>query len=276
MEFGFTATHGRRTSKQQGLGFAPNPQGEETSAWIFGLEAAAGVGMGLTLQTMVPFMLVTYEEEGNSNTTSGVGDMSLTLAYRKVFPTENGSGAVGVAAGLFLPTGTRLDGELPSNANFVSGTVDPTVSFNLSWDWPTGLGLYGFGFGRFTAYQRDGFQAGQTFTWGAGVRQKLFRFLIPSIGFTALYRTADQASSMKMGHMDMGHGNGHEVKGSGGTWVYFTPGVAFQVLDGALRGMSVQFTAQIPVYQRVNGTQLVEDFNITMALRYTIDAVKQG
>jgi len=25
----------------------------------------------------------------------------------------------------------------------------------------------------------------------------------------------------------------------------------------------------------VNGTQLVEDFNITMALRYTFDAVKQ-
>jgi len=46
-------------------------------------------------------------------------------------------------------------------------------------------------------------------------------------------------------------------------------------LDGALRGTSIQFTAQIPVYQRVNGTQLVEDFNITMALRYTFDAVKQ-
>jgi len=34
---------------------------------------------------------------------------------------------------------------------------------------------------------------------------------------------------MKMGHMDRGHGDAHEAKGLGGTWVYFPPGVAFQV-----------------------------------------------
>lgn len=270
MEFGLSVTHGRRTSKQQGLGFAPNPHGEKTSAWIFGLEAAAGVGKGLSLQTTLPFMLVNYEESGKKETSSGLGDMSLTLAYRTVFPTENGSGALGVAAGLFLPTGTRLQGDLPSNANFVSGTVDPTVALNLSWDWPTGTGVYGYGFGRFTAYERNGFRAGQTLTWGAGIRQKLFRIFIPSIGFTALYRTADQERSM-----NMGHGQASEAAGSGGTTVYVTPGVAFLVLDGALSGTSIQFTAQIPVYQRVNGTQLVENYNITMALRYSFDLVNE-
>jgi hypothetical protein len=112
------------------------------------------------------------------------------------------------------------------------------------------------GFSRLVAYDNsDGYRAGHSLVYGGGVRYRLWRSLLPSVGLLALHRLNDTKQ-------------GAEVSDAGGDWLYLTPGLGYMVLKGPLAGLSLNIVGQIPLFQHLNGTQLAEDFSLSFAVAY--------
>jgi hypothetical protein len=55
---------------------------------------------------------------------------------------------------------------------------------------------------------------------------------------------------------------------SGGDFFYLTPALSYMFVRGPLAGLAFYATAQIPLRQRLNGTQLAEDFSLTIGVAY--------
>jgi len=60
--------------------------------------------------------------------------------------------------------------------------------------------------------------------------------------------------------------DGSAFPGSGGQWVYFTPGVNIHFLNN----LSFRLSGDIPLYRQLNGTQLTTSYRITLSLSYNL------
>ncbi len=233
-----------------------NPENEKTSSRIYGFEAAMGIWRGLSARVSFPLLEVDFAEGGESGSEFGLGDLSLWLRYGVAFGGVRKPLRLGVAIGAFFPTGGTVQSDIPSNPNFVSGTMDPLLSLDASYEINSMVSVFTRVFTRMPSYENtDGYQAGASFVYMGGLQFRLFESLMPSIALTGLNRIGDQQ-------------DGATVPDSGGDWIYLTPGLAYAFTGEMLRGLSLYASAQIPVYQFLNGTQLAEDFNLTLGLAY--------
>lgn len=268
MDLGLGFSLGRRVTRQRGVDEIDNPNGEKASGRVYTLEAGLGLWRGLSARVTFPLLDVSAEESGHTDRQFDIGDLSARLSYQWVLARPDRRLVLGVNGGAWLPTGGRGgESEIPSNANFVSGTVDPQVGGYASFDTESGLGLHLMAQLRAPVYEQRGFQAGFTAVVGGGLHVQLGASALPSLDVVALKRGEDQDSGAA--HDAMGTGMGAmDDEGSGGTTVYVAPGLTWRMPGGPLAGFAATGRVQIPVYQHLNGVQLAEQFSLSLAVSY--------
>ncbi|MBW2278062.1 MAG: hypothetical protein JRF63_11245 [Deltaproteobacteria bacterium] len=279
LNLGFMITYSQRTEMQTGDEDAPTPPGAETYARVYSFTGNLGVWRGLSLRLTLPVLEIGAIEgepsqertlapddaahEGDAHAAMGgdshfvgLGDLSLLAHYLFVSESLPPTCRLGFGVGAYLPTGGVSSEDIPSNASFRSGTADPYLTYNGSYDFGTGIGIYTQAFARLVLMEnRDGYQASHSLAYGAGVRYRWVQVLFPSLGLDVLHRFHDRE-------------HGEEVADSGGDFVYVSGALSLAWDRGIMSGFSFFLSAQVPVYQRVNGTQFAEDFNISVGVGY--------
>jgi hypothetical protein len=255
-EVGFSFNYGRRSGPQRGVDPIADPEDENTQSRVYAFDLGLGIWKGLSARLMFPMVDVSFSEGDVSGSEFGIGDLSFWLRYGVALGGVRKPLKIGAAVGVFLPTGGTVQSDIPSNPNFVSGTVDPLISADVNYDLDFGLGFYARIFARLVAYESsDYYQAGHTVVYMGVVHYRLFGSLMPSLGLTALNRSSEEFFGVTQPN-------------SGGDWIYLTPNVSYVFTSGPLSGLSLFITAQIPLYQFLHGTQLAEEFNFTVGAAY--------
>ena len=188
---------------------------------------------------------------------SGVGDLELAV-YRSL----GGGGShrrAFLSGGVKMPTGdTNVpndEGEQPEPAARPgSGSWDALAGMGVAWQLgsetrpiPLRLSLTG----RYNGSGTDHYRVGAEFQAHLGSEY-------PLAGGLALL---GQANFRVRGQDDVGTSGMNEAD-TGGTVVYLSPGVRASVTPG----MSLYALVQMPVYQRVNGIQVVSDGNLYVGM----------
>jgi hypothetical protein len=257
MELGFTFNYGNRTTAQQGVDQVPNIENEKTSSRIYAFDVALGFWQDLSVRASLPLLEVDFTEGDESGNEIGIGDLSLWLKYGKALGGVRKPLKLGIALGAFVPTGGSIQSGIPSNPNFVSGTVDPALSMDINYDIGSYFGIFARFFTRLPFFKNnDGYQAGSSIIYILGFNLRLMKSLMPSIALTGLNRFHD-------------HQAGDKVYDSGGDWIFLTPGLSYIFDWKPLAGLSLHTEAQIPVYQFLHGTQLADKFTISFSVAYS-------
>ncbi len=257
LDLGLGLTYSRRTQMHRGAHRIPNMNQAQTSSRIYTLNATAGIWRGLSLKTTFPLLDVTAKDAEHGTVREwAIGDMPLVASYLFSSGTMPRDWTFTVGAGAYLPTGSSLKTDIPSNPNFVSGTVDPIATLAGSYDFMPHFGLLAHAFSRIiVAENTDGYRAGNSFLYGAGARIRYFGTFVVAAVVNALHRLEDRHDGVEEGM-------------TGGDWIFFAPSIGYLFTKGAMTGLSLMLSAQIPVYQRLNGRQLAENFNATLQLGY--------
>jgi hypothetical protein len=174
-----------------------------------------------------------------------LGDARIVGRYRFT-SASNG----GVQFGLKLPTGkydvTNDAGEVAERSlQPGSGTTDAIVGmfYNgtvLTKDsWFTDIAFIA------PLAPREGYQPGYRFGADIGLSSPLTAKVALLMQLNALWKDHD-------------HGENAEPEDTGGVFIYFSPGVSVALGDKT----SAYGFVQIPLYQRVNGVQLVADWSV--------------
>jgi hypothetical protein len=277
---GCAYTFSARDEMQRGTNEVANPNNTQTMARIVTFSAGLGLWRNLSLGISLPILRVTAIEDpppemeqrappemdgmegmdmhdaGGTTSVTGLGDISLVLHYLFVSEQIPPTWRLGFGAGVYLPTGGTTEEEIPANAAFRSGTVDPLLTYNGSYDFPSGFGLFTVAFARLVlAENADRYRASHSISYGGGVRYSFRHSVVLSLGVTALHRFHDES-------------HGQPVADTGGDWLYLSPAVSYQATSGLMKGLSVFIAVNSPVYQRLNATQLAEDFNFSFGVGY--------
>jgi hypothetical protein len=191
--------------------------------------------------------------------TSSIGDVKLIGRYQGFTPQHN----LGIQFGLKLPTGsytqtgTSTDatdpGAVPIDRGLQPGTGTTDLIFggyytealNKNWDYFTQMTL------QKALNSRDQFKPGDGVNLNVGMRYLGFS------GFTPLI----QLNARRVQH---DKGNNADTVSTGGTLVYASPGFVVPVGDH----MSAYGFVQLPIYQYVNGVQLVPRYTASLGVRY--------
>jgi hypothetical protein len=277
LELGFVVTYSQRSEMQSGDEEVPTPPGAETYARVYSFTGSLGVWRGLSLRLTLPVLEIAAVEgeqppvrapptdghdqgghaaAGEETRFVGLGDLSLLAHYLFVSEQIPPTWRLGFGVGAFLPTGGVSHEGIPSNPSFRSGTVDPYLTYNGSYDFRSGVGIYTQAFARLVvAENRDGYRASHSVSYGAGVRYRWVQVLFPSLGLEVLHRFHDRE-------------HGHELEDTGGDFLYLSGALSLVWNRGIMSGFSAFLSVRVPVYQRVNGTQFAEDFNISFGVGY--------
>lgn len=191
---------------------------------------------------------------------SGIGD--LEVATLRSFGGGESRRRGFVSAGVKMPTGDTSvpneDGDQPEPAARPgSGSWD--VLAGLGMEWQLGSATEGERMvplrlsvtGRYNGFGTEDYRIGPEVQAHLGTEYPLMR----SMSLLA------QANLRIRGQDDVGS-SGVNEEDTGGTMVFLSPGVRAAVSHAA----SVYALVQIPVYQRVNGIQIVSDGNLYVGL----------
>jgi hypothetical protein len=231
------------------------------------LGAHYGLRYDLQLSAVVPYVRRTIEIEDPSGpdriASEGPGDAALVAKWRYYRWDDVGKALnFAVLAGLELPTG---EADAKDHGREVAPEFQPGSG---SWDPSFGTAVtYEPGRWRFNAavlYQRNG-QGEEDFKSGdelfaelaAGNRFWLEPYPGPFMRFDVLLRHRHSWRSTQ--HGDIVHDSGGDLLTAGAT-------LAFRPRPT----IDLQLFLEIPVYQKVEGTQLEEDFSIFLAIGYRI------
>jgi hypothetical protein len=254
------------------------PPPTSTRSFVYALDLTWGIWRGLSLRGTFSLLHIMASKSGTGmdeaeaagtvdESSLGIGDTPVVLEY--LFRSRDATPSpwsFGFGAGAYLPTGTGVREDFPSNSSFVSGTVDPVLALSGSLNPIPAFGFYAHGVGRLVVGENgDGYRAGSSFVYGAGVRLRFSGSLGFSFGLNVLHKLADERAPDRDDgtHMEMTF-----EEGSGGSWLYLAPALSYLFVKGPLEGLSFQLSLQAPVYQRVNGIQLADDLGATLAVGY--------
>ena len=207
-----------------------------------------------------------------SSKTSGIGDMKIIGRYFGLSEQKDW----GFQYGVKLPTGSRNQtGSLADGSGLVA--VDPGLQAGTgSTDLIAGIYKFGFindsdNWGYFAQAQYQaavmvqsvpgslvsaGYSAGGTYRPGnaanvnLGINYQAFEKWVPTLQLNIINKTADS-------------GTAADTWATGGTLAYLTPGLLYRLTDAT----QVYANVQLPVYQNVNGIQLVPSYIASMGVR---------
>lgn len=195
-----------------------------------------------------------------------LGDLQLTAAYSLLGDNLTNT-SITLFAGLKLPTGSTNarndDGEL-AEITLQAGTdsVDPIVGARLRHQLslfdavqvPTSSSVIVRTEGTHGKY---GYRPGTEATVSFATWYPLWRQLKPSLQINFRYRDRDH----------VGNAEGVPKEHTGGEALYLSPGLLIDLTDT----LFFQAYVQVPVLQRVNGIQLVSEWNLIAALSYRLE-----
>lgn len=201
--------------------------------------------------------------ETNITSASGVGDVVLLAQFT---PFTGLKRSLTIAAGPKLPVG-KFD------------AVDPEYGLTLSPDLQPGSGsldgIFGGAYNEFHLFNVPGLTFNATFGFRLTTPAQRFdddfkyrfgnetmfamgiqkNFLIKTIGLTPAlflnYRNTLQDET-----------NGLQVAGTGGDWLNLNPGLSVEPGNN----WAINFSAELPVYRNLNGTQLTTSYRLNVGL----------
>jgi hypothetical protein len=187
-----------------------------------------------------------------------LGDVRV-MARRRLGTTENAAASsiatTGINFGLKLPTG-RIDvkndeGELAERSlQPGSGTTDAVLGGYYSQHLPLrSLSWFGQALAQLPLDSKDEYRPGNRLSLDAGVRYEAGDRLGLLLQLNMLLKGRD-------------HGAEAEPEDTGGTSVLLSPGVSYAFT----RSLQAYGFVQLPLYQRVNGVQLVPDYAVAVGI----------
>lgn len=206
--------------------------------------------------------------------TQGLGDLVFLLKYR-VTPNDNNlNHSFVIGAGPKLPTGKT---DFVNNNGLIlqadmqpgSGSLD-----GFLWSFYQKSGLFSPALslvnvmtfrksGKNTSYNgSQTYEFGDEFQFNLGLNYNVFTVRWP-VDFFVFGRYRSQTEDFI---------DGNTFPSTGGKWVYVIPGVnvAFHP------DMAFRFTSDIPVYWKLDGTQLTTSSKFTFSLFYNLSLAKKG
>ncbi len=237
-----------------------------------------GVTDRVSFEMLVPFVHREHAHFQHEDTAtvweswnfSGLGDVALTAHYRLADPESQYAPSVTLDAGVKTASGvTGLRNEAGEEAEVTiqpgTGSVDGLVGLHYEQNLAAVPPIAG-------TYATMPFTAGVTYQFpGAGTDGYRFgNFLLVHMGTS--YQVLERATILLQingrlqGYADVGS-TGEPRENTGGTWIFLSPGVEFQLAEG----LSGKAYLQLPVYQNVNGIQQTARYNLFFNLAYAFD-----
>jgi len=234
------------------------------------------INYGLTSRFSIAgvFPLIRQERDINAyagardlTATQGLGDVAMLFKIRVLNPEKisNWEGVVG--AGPKFPTGrttfaNNLGLALPADMQPGSGSWD-----GLFWSffqkrniYHPNLSLMGVATMRITG-ENENYNQTQIYRFG-----NEFQFNLGGNYSAYLHWPLDIFAWVRYRNQAEDFIDGSAFPGSGGQWVYFTPGVNIHFLNN----LSFRLSGDIPLYRQLNGTQLTTSYRITLSLSYNL------
>lgn len=232
-----------------------------------------GFNQRFSVAGVVPFIRQTrtilgFEGKENITVAQGLGDVVFLLKYRLIGSLNNSNIEWVVGAGPKIPTGkmnftNNLGFVLPADMQPGSGSLD-----GIFWSYflkSRFLNNPNFGLAAATAFRYSGenknynttqtYQFGNEFQFDLGLNYAFFA-KVPVDVFTFLkYRL--QATDLI---------DGGVYPSSGGQWVYAIAGLKINFSPG----FSFRLSGDIPVYRKLDGTQLTTSYKLTVAVLFNI------
>lgn len=196
----------------------------------------------------------------------GLGDITVMGLYH-FYPrgADNPSDIITVGAGVKTPTGSST--EKNSNGNFIhahmqpgTGSWDPIVSLLYTRTLSRGLFQADMTY-QFTTRNSHGYEFGDSFTANALGTFAALDFLNVTGALTYLHvgRASDRDGEYTNPRSLM-----DDPENTGGDSIWFSPGV--QLVP--IRNFSIDAKVQVPLWERVNGWQLVSDYRVLLGISY--------
>lgn len=238
----------------------------------------AGLTDRLNIQAILPFIHREHQHihhhHGsdiiNTWNFNGMGDLTLLGRFALIQGSENKS-RWSVIAGGILPTGRdqALDGDgneaeagiLPGKGTY-SLIMGGSVSKNFKATTLNGMGarlpVFFSSTYQWNNQGRDAYRIGNTWLANLGMVYPI----LPKIGIMTQINT-------QISRKDHKGNTSEEVEKTGGSYVYFSPGIELSLAENFWANVLVQ----IPVYQRVNRIQLTSESNFLMGISYRFKAI---
>jgi len=196
----------------------------------------------------------TDEEFTRQDGTSGMGDIRVTGRYAALIRTKH---LLVVGAGLKLPTGEYklLDAHGEINEPTImpgSGSLDYLFSFFYDYQIrPHKVDAFFSGSYQLTTENDLGYEFGEASILSGG------------LGYIANDKVT-LSGQVNFRHTPHDQFKDIGVASTGGTWVYFTPGIRVQASDS----LGLYTFVQIPIYQYVNEVNLVPRYALALGASY--------
>lgn len=196
---------------------------------------------------------------GNQNqlVTGGIGDAVLLLNYNLIPGNLFKQRVLNIGVGPKIPLGQsnqRSNGILvPYDMQPGTGAWDAVVWGYFSQGFrPKPFSLFATTAYRLTGQNDLGYEFGNELIASGG----LSFFPTPETAFSLLaqYRTvtADQL-------------NNADISNTGGSWLYLSPGFNVNLTES----LSLRINGEVPVYRKLNGTQLTTTYRVAFSTHYT-------
>ncbi len=202
-------------------------------------------------------------------TTSGIGDGLLLLKYNVKNQTIWDPYHISVGGGVKIPFGST---SLKSNGFTLNADMQPGTG---AWD---GL-LWGYASRTFKKSNRNIFTMGTYRRTGVNERfnsTDRYRFgneLILILGTTGpIAGRWSYAFMLRYRSSSSDRRNGAKLPSTGGKWVKLKPNINYQLSDR----FNLQLSGQLPVYQRLKGTQPTTSFILSGSVFYMLGKKNEG
>ncbi len=262
-------------TRRAAVGELSSPEDEvRTTSRIWTLNGRANLAPRLGLTIALPYVDRRHQHLHNQESRPGVledfryaglGDFSLTGQWMAVGAEREGGASAMLLLGAKLPTGRRnveaINGDQPEPpARPGTGSVDFIVGAHFMRPVTLGEGgadapLFLSAQGRLNGRGTDEYRVGNELQVSGG-------------GTYPLGETIELLGQINMrvrGRDEVGHTDALRDN-TGGTWLYASPGL--RVRAGPLLGLYGY--VQLPIYQRVDGIQLVSPYHLLVGTTYAL------
>ncbi|HCR18973.1 MAG TPA: hypothetical protein DIU35_15945 [Candidatus Latescibacteria bacterium] len=256
---------------QFGMDPIPNINKEQTWLNSGSLFASYGVTEGLSIAAVVPFRNITNDKylfpgqhedqyEGGKYTrhSAGMGDIVLLVNFVPNILLKL-PGTV-ITVGIKLATGSvhavdQYGTRFSDLLQLGTGSYDPVFSISSTQSW-NNLSVTGSFFTRFTMQENPyGYKYGDEFQTVLGTDYQHSSRFFGGVSLNHVFTTRDT------------FGYGKVARKRGGKWFYMAPRFGFNLKDN----LSLEARIPIPLYQNVNESQLVSDYQIQFGTSYHFD-----
>ncbi len=243
----------------------PSPLDRKLRVWAFPIVGVYGVTEKLALFSIVPILDknldVTTPTGRKTRETSGLGDVTIIARYTLLNWDKKGQ-TFRLAPFIAMETPTGDDdkkdslGQLPQPLQLGSGSWDPSIGMvmtrqTLNWQIDASSSY------KFNTEAND-FEFGDVARLDLSYQYRLWpRHLgtgVPSFIYGVLESNLIWEDRNKVG--------GSDDKNSGGTTLFFTPGIQY-----VAKRFVIEAAVQLPVVQDLNGNALENDLISTLSLR---------